>query len=106
MSNPGAGMVARVPELEGLAVGFRAQGRRGRRDRPARERCSMSLTPIETRGYGLPPTVHRSLRCRSLLLLLALLVSCARGASRPEAPTSLLHYPAWIATLGGQLLVV
>lgn len=71
----------------------------------------MTLTPLRTRGYGLPLPVHRTLR-RTAPIALALLLACAKAADLPSGPTSVLHYPAWIDTLpgatpsDGKLLVV
>jgi hypothetical protein len=65
----------------------------------------MSLTPLAPRDYGsLVPVPGRPLR--PILVAAALLLSCAKGATLPDAPRDVLHYPAWIATLGDQLLVV
>lgn len=60
----------------------------------------MTLTPLRTRGYGLPLPVLRTLR-RTAPLALALLLACAKAADLPSGPTSVLHYPAWIDTLPG-----
>src|SRR5512140_3991249 len=65
----------------------------------------MSSTPLAIRDLGSPPSVHRLPR-RAIALAAALALSCAKGAARPDAPRDVLHYPAWIATLGEQLLVV
>lgn len=65
----------------------------------------MPLTFRCTRDYGSALPVH-GLPHRSLLLALALALACAKGASRPNAPTDRLHFPAWIASSGEQLLVV
>ena len=59
----------------------------------------MPSTPLAAPETGLPPSVSRPPR-RSLLLAAALLLSCAKGATRPDAPTDVLHYPAWIAAFG------
>ncbi len=65
----------------------------------------MPLTALDPRSYGSPRLVHQLLS-RPLPLTLALLLACARGADRPAAPLDQLHYPAWLALSGGQLLVV
>jgi hypothetical protein len=65
----------------------------------------MSSTPIVTRDHGSPAHLQRpSLRWIALALSLGL--ACAKGASRPGAPDDVLHYPAWIAASGTELLVV
>jgi hypothetical protein len=65
----------------------------------------MSLTALGTRRYGSRLPVH-ALGSRSLLLALALLAACSKGAQRPVAPLEELHFPAWVALHDGQLLVV
>lgn len=65
----------------------------------------MPLTPLDTREYGSPLPVH-CLPPRSLLLAATLLLCCAKGATRPDAPTDVLHYPAWIAAIGTHHLLV
>lgn len=63
----------------------------------------MSLTTLDTRRYGSPLSVHAL--SRLLPAALALLLACAQGADRAEAPFDRLHYPAGAALSGGQLLV-
>ncbi len=58
----------------------------------------MRSTPLAPLDRASPPAVLRP--SPALLLAAALLVSCAKGATRPNAPTDVLHYPAWIAAVG------
>jgi hypothetical protein len=63
----------------------------------------MPLTLLATRGYGSPSPVQGS-PLRPILLALTMLLACAKGATLPEAPSTVLHYPAWIATFHDQEL--
>lgn len=65
----------------------------------------MPLTHLGTRRYGSRLPVHAHLS-RSFPVALALLLACAEGGDRPAAPLDRLHYPAWVALSGDQLLVV
>jgi hypothetical protein len=65
----------------------------------------MSLTTLDIQDYGSPLPVSPLLK-GFLPVALALSLACARGAVLPPAPTDKLHYPAWMATFGDQLLVV
>jgi len=63
---------------------------------------TIPLTQLLPRDY-LP--VHR-LPSRSILVALAILSACSKGPELGAGPTTILHYPAWIAAFGDQLLVV
>lgn len=63
----------------------------------------MSLTAFDPRRYGSPRPVHAL--SRTLPAVLALLVACAQGADRADAPFDRLHYPAGAAVVDTQLLV-
>ena len=65
----------------------------------------MPLTPLSRQGYGLPLLVHR-IPSRSILAALAILWACSKGPDLAPGPSTTLHYPAWIAAFGDQLLVV
>lgn len=65
----------------------------------------MPSTPLAIRDLGSPPPVHRFPHL-AIALAASLALSCAKGATRPDAPKDVLHYPAWIAAFGQQLLVV
>lgn len=65
----------------------------------------MPSTLLVIRDLGSPPPVHR-FRNLAIALAAALALSCAKGAARSDAPKDVLHYPAWIAAFGQQLLVV
>ncbi len=56
----------------------------------------MSLTARRTHGYGSPLSV-RPLPTRASLVVLTLLLACAKAGVQPPPPVEQLHYPAWMA---------
>jgi hypothetical protein len=56
----------------------------------------MSLTARRTHGYGSPLSV-RPLPTRASLVVLTLLLACAKAGTQPPPPVEQLHFPAWMA---------
>jgi hypothetical protein len=57
----------------------------------------MSSTLLPTRHYGSPGPLLRASPPSIALGLALLLLACAKGATLPNAPSDVLHYPAWMA---------
>jgi hypothetical protein len=57
----------------------------------------MPSTDSAPRRHG-PPRSARALPLRLLPLAFALALACGKAGNRPAAPSTELHYPAWLAT--------